>query len=166
MYIYNFLFLCHHNFDFVVLIIQFPVVQKFNQNVMTQSPPFNLKQTYQTCSIYPFFLLLSKTYIEQNVLQIFIVTLLCKSKDIPNLIIQLSLDFLSSKVGNHYLLSFVFLLSFLFKLWTFSKVYSYVGSFYCDGLSCCCYKSSHSLSSSKLEMEIGATYSFMPTFLL
>ncbi len=51
---------------------------------------------YQTGFVYPFSLLLLKTCLEKNVIQIVIVILLCRNEDIPNLIILLSLDLFSS----------------------------------------------------------------------
>jgi hypothetical protein len=99
MSIYNFLLLHHHNLDSIMFIIQFPIVQKFNKNIMTMNLPFNLKQTYQFSFICPFSLLLSITCLEHNVIWI------CRSKDIPNLIILLSLDLVSSEISNHFFLS-------------------------------------------------------------
>ncbi len=163
MSIYNFLFLCNHNFDSIVLRIQFLVVQKFNQNIMTRSISFNLKHTYQASFVCPFFLLLSKTCPKENVLPIIIVTLFYENKYIPNFIILLSLYIFSSKINNHFLLSF--LLCLLFGIWTFSRVYFYVGSSYCDGSSCCC-KLSYSCSSLKTKMKIRPTCSLVLAFLL
>jgi hypothetical protein len=74
---------------------------------MIGSLPFNLKHTYQTKSIYPFFLF-SIICLEHNVLQIVIITLFCGSKNIPNLIILLNLDLLSLKIRSHYLLNYFF----------------------------------------------------------
>jgi hypothetical protein len=43
MFIYNFMFFPQHDLDFVMFRIQLLVIQKFNQNVVTWSFPFNLK---------------------------------------------------------------------------------------------------------------------------
>jgi hypothetical protein len=54
MSIYDSLLLCHHNFDFVVLNIQFLVGKKINYNIMTGSLLFNFKHAYQGDSVCPF----------------------------------------------------------------------------------------------------------------
>ncbi len=104
MFVYNSLFFSHHDFDYVMFRIQFVVVQKFNQNVVTRSLPFNLKQTYQTNYVCPCFLLLSRACLKQNIRQIVIITLLYKIKNVPNLIILVSMHLLPSQICNHYLL--------------------------------------------------------------
>jgi hypothetical protein len=96
MSIYNSLLFSHHNFDFVMPRIQFLIVQKFNQNVVTRNLPFNLKQTYQSNFVHPCSLLLSKACPKQNILQIIIITLFCRNKNVPNLIILVSLHLLPS----------------------------------------------------------------------
>ncbi len=131
---------------------------------MTGNLPFNFKQTYQVGYVCPIFLLLSRFCLEQNVLHIVIIILLCRSENIPNLIILLSMDLLSSKIGSHFLLNPFFVTLFVQNfniLW----IYSCVSSSYYDGPYCCC-KSSFSHSSLELEIKIKPTYSFMPTFLL
>jgi hypothetical protein len=104
MLIYNFLLFSHHDFDSVMFKIQILVVQKFNQNVVMGSLPLNLKQTYQSSSIWPHSLFFSKVCPKQNILQIVIITLLCRSKNVPNLIILMSLHLLPSQICNHCLL--------------------------------------------------------------
>ncbi len=94
MFVYNFVFLSHHDFYFITFRTQFPVVQKFNQNVVTRRLPFNLKQTYQTSSIRPCSLLLSRACPKQNILQNIIITLLYRSKNVLNLIILVSMHLL------------------------------------------------------------------------
>lgn len=128
MFIYNSLPLCHHNFDIVVLRNQFRVVHKFNQNIMTRSLPLNLKQTYRSSSICPFSFLLSRTCLK-HVLQIVIITLFYRNKNILNLIIMLSLDLFSSKINNHF-----FFIPFLVTLvWNLDLFWSLL----CVGSSCC-----------------------------
>lgn len=109
MFICNCLFLCHHNFVVVqsnsspMVLPQFLIVQKLNQNIMMGCLLFNLKQIYQTTFVYPLSFLLSRAYLEHNILQIIIITLLCKNENIPNFIILLNLDPFSSKISNHLL---------------------------------------------------------------
>jgi hypothetical protein len=71
---------------------------------MMGSLPFNLKQTYQTSSICPCSLLFSRACLKQNILCIVIITLLCRSKNVLNLIILVSLHLLPSQICNHCLL--------------------------------------------------------------
>ncbi len=68
MSIYNSLLFSHHDFDFIMFKIQFPIVQKFNQNIVMGSPPFNLKQAYQTTFVCPHSFLLSRAYPKENII--------------------------------------------------------------------------------------------------
>ncbi len=90
---------------------------------MTKSFPFNFKQTYQSSSICPFSLLFSRTCLEYNVFQIVIMNPLCRSKNIPNPIILLNLDFFPWRLATIYFW-FLLLLRFLFGIRTFFGVYS------------------------------------------
>jgi hypothetical protein len=103
MFVYYCLFIPQHNLDFIMFMIQLPIVQKFNQNVMPRCLPFNLKHAYWSSSISPSFLFLSRDCPKQNILQIAIVTLLYWSKDIPNLIILTNTHFLPMQICNHCL---------------------------------------------------------------
>jgi hypothetical protein len=147
-----------------VVRIQFPVVQKFNQNIMARSLPLNFKHAYQIEFVSPFSLLFFKNCLQQNVLQIVIVILLCRSENTPNFIIMLSLDRPRrvATISCWVLL----LLCFLFGIRTFFGICSYVGSSCCNGPSCCCCKSSHPYSSLELEIKIEPTYSFVPASFL
>jgi hypothetical protein len=128
---------------------------------MTRSLPFNFKPAYQVEFGSPFSFFF-RTCLQQNVLQIVIVILLCRSEDIPNFISMLSLDLPSRLAGISCWI--LFLLCFLFGIRTFFRICSCVGSFCCNGPCCCC-KSSRSYSSLDLEIKIGPTYSFAPTSL-
>jgi hypothetical protein len=57
----------------------------------------NLKQAYLSNFVCPSFFFLSKACPKQNVLQIAIVTLLYWNKNIPNLIILMSMHFLPTQ---------------------------------------------------------------------
>jgi hypothetical protein len=103
MFAYNFLLFPQHNLDLVMFKIQLLVVHKFNQNVVVGNLPFNLKQTYQSSYVCLGFLFLSRACPKQNILKIIIITLLYRSKNIPNLNILVSLHLLPRQICNHYL---------------------------------------------------------------
>jgi hypothetical protein len=105
MLIYYFLLLPQHNFDYIMFRIQLPVVQKFNQNVVARCLLINLKHAYQSNSICPSSLFLSKASPKQNLLQISIVTMFCWSKYIYNLIILMNMYFFPTQICSHYLLT-------------------------------------------------------------
>jgi hypothetical protein len=86
-----------------MLKIQLPIVQKFNKNVMARSLPLNFKQTHQSSFICLGFLFFSKACPNQNILQNTIITLLCRNKNIPNLIILVNKR-LPTQNCSHYLL--------------------------------------------------------------
>ncbi len=103
MFVYYSLLLPQHNLDFIMFKIQLPVVQKFNQNVVARCLPLNFKHAYQSGFICPSSFSLSKTNLKKNVLHIAIITFLCWSKYIPNLIILMSMHFLPTQIYNHCL---------------------------------------------------------------
>jgi hypothetical protein len=111
MFVYNYLF-PQHDLDFLMLKIQLLVVQKFNQNVVTRSFTLNLKHTYQSSSICPRSLFLPKACLKQNILQIAIITLFCRSKNVLNLIILVNLHLLPVQIVA-IACQFLFLVHFL-----------------------------------------------------
>ncbi len=128
---------------------------------MTWNLPFNFKQTHQTSYVRPCFLLLSKACLKKNIPHIVIITLLCKSKNVINLIVLVNLHLLPSQICSHCLLNF-FLVTFL--VWNVN--FSWVNSSCCDGASWCCCKSSFYSSFYELEMKSGLICSLVPTCLI
>ncbi len=132
---------------------------------MVGNLPLNLKQTYQSNSICPSSLFLSKTCPKQNIFQIVIITLLCMSKKYLTSSSWWVCTFFPHKfvaiIGQ-----FVLFVCFLLGMWTFSRIWSWVSSPWCNSASCFCCKSSFYFSCSESKMEIRPTYSLGPTSLL
>ncbi len=92
---------------------------------MTKNLPFNLKQTYQTSSIGAYSLLLSRICPKQNILQIVIITIFCKSKNVPNFIILLSLNLLPSHISSQCLLSYFLTMLLIWNVDLFYSMFLY-----------------------------------------
>ncbi len=85
-------------------------------------------------------LFLSKACLKKNVIQIAVITLLCWSKDLFNLIILMSMHFLPMQIYSHCL-SICSLHAFLIGNMNYLKNLLLNVSSWCNGDCCYCYKS-------------------------